>query len=98
MGLTCYGWKNKVGTQYRECKCGSWRQHWIKFSNKEWPEKCSVLGCNNVPTLGAHVYNAEVSGERIIPVCEKCNKITGEFSIKGGVTLVSANKHNTCEK
>ena len=28
------GWKNKVGTAERACKCGSWKNHWIKFSGK----------------------------------------------------------------
>ena len=23
------GWKNKVGTADRACKCGSWKNHWI---------------------------------------------------------------------
>ena len=36
------GWKNKVGTADRACKCGSWKNHWIKFSDKAWPAKCSV--------------------------------------------------------
>lgn len=59
------GWKNKVGTADRACKCGSWKNHWIKFSGKEWPAKCSVVGCNNSATVGAHVYNKNVSGEKL---------------------------------
>ncbi len=98
MGITCHGWKNKVGTQNRECKCGSWKQHWINNSGERWPEKCSISGCSNAATLGAHVYNPNVSGEKIIPACDSCNKKTGEFSLKAGVTLVSANKKETCEK
>ena len=98
MGLTCFGWKNKVGTQGRECKCGSWKQHWINNSGKRWPEKCSVSGCNNAATLGAHIYNSDVAGERIMPACPICNKRTDEFMLKSGVTLVLANKQKTCEK
>ena len=98
MELTCYGWKNKEGTQNRECKCGSWKQHWINVSGKEWPEKCSVFGCKNTAILGAHVYNPDVSGERIIPACDSCNKRKAEFSLKSGVVLVSANKQETCER
>lgn len=98
MGITCHGWKNKVGTQDRECKCGSWKQHWINNSHEKWPEKCSVAGCNNPATLGAHVYNHNVSGEKIIPACERCNKRTGEFSLKAGTIVVSANKQETCGK
>ena len=92
------GWKNKVGTADRACKCGSWKNHWIKFSDKAWPAKCSVEGCNNSATVGAHVYNKNVSGEKIIPACDSCNKRTDHFSLKYGVTLVSANKSERCEK
>ena len=92
------GWKNKGGTAERECKCGSWKQHWINFSGKKQPNACSVLGCTTIPTLGAHVINPAVSGEKIIPMCASCNKTTGTFSIKSEVTLVSANKSETCEK
>lgn len=98
MSITCNGWKNKVGTQDRACKCGSWKNHWINFSGEKWPEKCSVSGCNNDATLGAHVYNPKVSGEKIIPACDSCNKRADEFSLKSGVTLVSANRWETCEK
>lgn len=98
MALTASGWKNKKGTGERSCKCGSWKQHWINKSGKSWPEKCSVLGCNNSATLGAHVINSEVSGEYIIPACDSCNKLSSEFNLKGGITLVPANKQKTCEQ
>jgi len=95
---TTNGWKNKSGTAERECKCGSWKQHWINFSGKKWPERCSVLGYSATPTIGAHVINPAVTGEKIIPMCASCNKITGSFNIKSEVTLVSANKSKTCDK
>ena len=98
MGLTAIGWKNKKGTGTRSCACGSWKQHWLNFSNKNWPDKCSVSGCNNSATLGAHVFNSNVSGEYIDPTCDSCNKLDSEFDLKGGITLVSANKAKTCEK
>lgn len=91
-------WKNKNGTGGRTCVCRSWKQHWINFSNKNWPGTCSVSGCNEKPTLGAHVINSDVSGEKIVPMCESCNKLPGYFDLKRGVTLVSANKSETCEK
>ena len=95
---TAKNWKNKSGTGIRNCKCGTWKQHWINFSGKEWPESCSVSGCSNKATLGAHVINAEVSGERIVPMCASCNSLTGYFNLKGNITLVRANKSETCEK
>ncbi len=91
------GWKNKGGTGNRSCKCGSWKQHWINYTGKSWPKECSVKGCTSDATLGAHIYNPNVSGEKIVPACDPCNKLTGEFTLKDGVTLVPANKQDTCK-
>jgi len=96
--MTAIGWKNKGGTSTRKCKCGSWKQHWINASGKSWPSFCSVKGCTSKPALGGHVYNSKVSGEKIIPMCNSCNNKTDAFDINTGVTLVSANKSETCEK
>ena len=95
---TSKNWKNKKGTGERACACGSWKNHWINFAKKSWPEECSVDGCTNAPTLGAHIINSKVSGEKIVPMCDSCNKIESEFDLKVGITLVSANKKETCEK
>lgn len=96
--MTQHGWKNKKGTCARSCKCGSWKQHWINYSKKSWPDNCSVDGCTNSPTLGAHVINPSVSGEKIVPMCDSCNQKEGSFSLKTSATLVSANKEETCDK
>lgn len=96
MDITATGWKNKGGTSVRSCKCGSWAQHWVKYANKPWPATCSVLGCNNRATLGAHIINSGVTGEKIVPMCDACNGRTDSFTIKGGVTLPSANTAETC--
>lgn len=98
MSITADGWKNKGGTGLRSCKCKTWKQHWINNSGEKWPDKCSIKGCNNSATLGAHIYNPNVEGERIVPACDSCNKLESEFSLKGGVTLVSANKSKTCDQ
>ena len=96
MSITATGWKNKSGTSVRSCKCGTWAQHWVNYANKPWPSECSVLGCSNSPTLGAHVINPGVTGERIVPMCDSCNGLAGSFTLKGGVTLPSANTAETC--
>ena len=100
MSITAKGWKNKKGTTNRSCKCGSWKQHWINFSGKPWPTKCSISGCNGTADVGAHIINSDedVHGEYIVPACYSCNQVDGEFDLKEHVTLVSANKQNTCEK
>lgn len=98
MGVTTKNWKNKGGTGERSCCCGSWKEHWINETNKSWPVQCSVEGCNNKATLGAHVINSTVSGEYIIPACDSCNKLEKEFDLKVGISLARANQSLTCKK
>jgi len=90
------GWKNKNGTGVRTCKCGSWKNHWLNFSDNEWPSQCSVVGCKETPILGAHVINPDVKGEKIVPMCGRCNQLDEEFSLRDNVARVSANTANTC--
>lgn len=97
MGITAEGWKNKNGTSNRSCSCGSWKDHWLTCTGLSWPTTCSLKGCSSSATLGAHVINASVVGEHIIPACSSCNKLTGEFNLKGGIRLASANKSETCD-
>lgn len=68
------------------------------LQKKPWPATCSVKDCSSTPTLGAHVANTSVSGERIVPMCDSCNKLSNTFTLKGNVTVPSANKSETCEK
>ena len=98
MGITTNGWSNKGGTGDRGCACGTWKMHWITFSGESWPATCSVSGCSEKPSLGGHIINPNVSGEKIAPLCDSCNKLSKSFTLKAGVTLVSANKAETCEK
>lgn len=98
MTLTADNWKNKRGTKDRACKCGSWKQHWINMSGEAWPALCSVAGCTNPASVGGHIINPDVSGEYIVPMCESHNGVDYSFDLKGDITLVSANKSQTCEK
>lgn len=99
MDIPAAGWSNKSGTADRACKCGAWKQHWMNFSTKKtWPDSCSVKGCFSTATLGAHVINLKVVGERIVPMCDSCNKLGDTFTLKGGTSVPSANKSQTCEK
>jgi hypothetical protein len=98
MGLPVKNWKNKKGTGERKCRCGSWKDHWINISGKEWPALCSVADCKETPTLGAHVINTKDLNEKIVPMCDSCNKINESFALKSDVVIVSANTAETCEK
>lgn len=97
MSITRIGWKNKKGTGLRSCNCGSWKNHWINYSGELWPLTCSIEGCYNIATLGAHIINQKVSGEKIVPACDSCNKLEGKFNLKDSVTLVPASKQKTCK-
>lgn len=92
------GWKNKKGTGDRTCRCGSWKQHWLNYSHHPWPKYCSVRGCFNAPTLGAHVINPRIAGEMIIPMCDACNRKSESFDLVPTVEPVSANQASTCAK
>jgi hypothetical protein len=98
MSLPTTGWSNKVGTSNRSCACGTWKQHWMNFSNRAWPIKCSLLGCENAPTLGAHLINTSSNDEYIVPFCDSCNKIATYFTIEEGSILIRANPSMTCIK
>jgi hypothetical protein len=93
------GWKNKGGTSERTpCRCGTWKQHWKNISGKQWPKECSVDGCKNPAEVGAHLWNPQVQGEKIVPFCKQCNTQGADvvFDLKD-VELVSANRAETCE-
>jgi len=96
------GWKNKGGTGDRSCPCGSWKVHWLIYSDAEaWPTQCANKACDKPPTLGGHVYNGGSllsREEYIVPLCDSCNKLTSTFTIRAGTYCASANKSETCEQ
>ena len=89
--LPSSGWSNATGTGDKSCPCGTWKAHWLKHSGKSWPSTCSVVGCSNAPTLGAHVKNSGVTGNRITPMCDDCNQRTDTFSLSGTLTNADTN-------
>lgn len=65
--------RNMEGTAYDHNPCQSWKQYWMQISPQLWPSKCSISGCGNRATDGAHVW---VRGKRpayILPMCNFCN-------------------------
>jgi hypothetical protein len=91
MSMPIRGWKNKGGTGGRACApCGTWKAHWTKRSGRTWPGDCSVENCSAAAALGAHIYHATVSGERIVPMCDGCNQLEDPFDLKAGTWSVSA--------
>ncbi len=47
--------KNINGTSPNKCGCGSWLDHWKKFSGQGVPLHCPEVNCRNKPEVGAHV-------------------------------------------
>ena len=100
MNAPTNGWSNKRGTSDRACNCGSWSQHWLNYTNprQSWPMQCSVNGCSSRATLGGHIINPQVAGEKIVPLCNSCNGLSVPFNLKNGIQLPSANTSETCGK
>ena len=90
------GWKNKKGTKDRiPAGYKSWLDYYQRLTNKT-DLTCSVAGCNNKATDGAHVYNTKTHSKAkyIVPLCHSCNMSQSELSLKQGIPLVSANQQN----
>ena len=92
-------WKNQNGTENLKCRCGTWKQHWINYTNGTWPTRCSASDCYNEPTLGGHVHMVNDRKVYIVPLCDKCNKRTDEFMLNMTIANpVSSNIAETCGK
>jgi len=92
---------NLNGTSDNICKCGSWLNHWKNFSGQSLPDRCPVKNCGNKPEVGAHVQKNSSYDKNwyIIPICQDCNaKTYSSLEISDYITLVSANKSETCDK
>lgn len=86
---------NIRNTSGRICACGSWLQHW-RNETRSRRRVCSILGCGNDATVGAHIIHADgrASSEWwIVPMCGSCNHSTNAdvMFLKEDVLLVAAN-------
>jgi hypothetical protein len=92
--------KNINGTTDNTCACGSWLEHWKKFSNVPL-EYCSEQSCAMVDLVGAHVMKAYGDDDNwyIIPLCKRHNKLKGQdLDVVVSTVFVPANTKETCEK
>ena len=87
---------NVKGTAERACSCGSWKNHWVKVSKKEWPVFCSESACLNEAEVGAHVCIERGGQTYIIPLCHEHNMVDGPIDILEDTVMVSANVSETC--
>lgn len=92
--------KNINGTSDTKCKCGSWIDHWQKYSTTK-VGLCREVNCRSIATDGAHVQKADSSDNNwyIIPLCQQHNLLKWqELRVIDSTTFVPANKRETCEK
>lgn len=91
--------KNINGTSENTCKCGSWLDHWKKFSGTT-AQYCAERSCTQKPEVGAHVQkdSASDSSWYIVPMCKGHNAKAQSIELTDSTTLVSANVKETCGK
>ncbi|MFZ2286536.1 MAG: hypothetical protein WAV93_06085 [Bacteroidales bacterium] len=93
--------KNLGGTGPKDCRCGSWKQHWIKNSIMEWPKYCTAIGCTEAAREGGHVKKVRSTDNNhyIIPICYSHNALgeDKEYDVSE-IYFVSANRSATCDK
>ncbi|MDD3490240.1 MAG: hypothetical protein PHR62_10200 [Paludibacter sp.] len=90
--------KNINGTTQNTCTCGSWLNHWKKFS-KQTVTVCKAKGCHNKDIVGAHVRKDVNYDDRwyIVPFCHQHNHpTTGKIELKKSTKLIPANIVTTC--
>jgi len=92
--------KNAGGTSDKACKCGSWLEHWKKFSGQAVPGFCPANDCYEKELVGAHVKKHDWSDTStyIVPLCNKHNSKDSASEISDAWGLVSANVAATCGK
>ena len=89
------------GARANSCSCGSWFEHWKKYSGEPLSIFCAVLDCIQKPEVGSHVQKEDTddSGSYIVPLCRAHNdRYWSSYYITEAVTLVSANVDRTCGK
>ena len=71
--------RNLNGATQKECTGSSWLAHWEAHSGQT-AYGCFVTGCSNKRSVGGRVRKDSTTdtGWYIIPICEECNKKTGQ--------------------
>lgn len=92
--------KNLIGTGEKECSCGPWLNHWVKFGPGWGSPSCANNECKKVGVLGGHVIkvDSDDAAHYIVPLCDGCNKLKDPFEARHGIPLASANVSKTCAK
>jgi hypothetical protein len=91
--------KSMTVTTESPCTCGSWIEHWKKYSGQTLA-CCVEVSCTGKDLVGAHVQKADTmdSDWYIIPLCQAHSKMQGEIEVSDNYKLVSADTLETCER
>jgi hypothetical protein len=86
------------GIHRKGCKCGSWLDHWRRFSGQAAPTCCPEHSCNEKLLVGSHVQDADPDYKNlyILPLCAKHGRATGMLTVDDSCEQVSANVSATC--
>jgi hypothetical protein len=91
--------KNVNGASGEACDCGTWMDHWRKFSLQQVPQFCPEERCIRRPEVGAFVQKAPTNDDTwfVIPLCKECSARTGEtLTVAEHIALVSVDVDQTC--
>ena len=91
--------KNINAVRIDSCNCGSWLEHWKRYSFQPLSIFCAVLDCVQKPEVGALVQKdgSDDNGWYTVPLCNAHNNQYGASSyISENVQLVSVNVARTC--
>jgi hypothetical protein len=83
------------------CSCGSWLDHWNKFSGQPAQLLCPVLMCVEKNEVGAHVQKDSSPDKTtyILPLCKNHSAQAGQsIAVNDYLPLVSTNISETCAK
>jgi len=88
---------NVNGTAGLACKCGSWLDHWRKYSRQRY-EYCGEGSCSARSEVGAHVQKNTAFDRAwyIVPLCTRHNARAASMTLKEGLVLVPADVASTC--
>ncbi|NIZ46616.1 hypothetical protein PVA44_05025 [Entomospira nematocerorum] len=84
-----------------------WLQRWMQRTRQTEKPFCSVVDCNKIATVGAHVRiirgSQEFASIYVIPMCHGCNNRQGKKSeppprmaVHKNILLLETNLHNLC--
>jgi hypothetical protein len=92
---------NGTSANITTCNCGSWINHWDKFSPSPRSMFCVVKGCLEEVLEGAHVKKIDTGDDNwyIVPFCHRHNLAKDEeLEIPTYHYLVPADINETCDK